>query len=70
MLNWVAAAGVTLLFPILVEALGGPAWIFLMIGGVLLVGWGVNRELMVETKGRKEWEVREEYDRKWQEWKK
>lgn len=64
MLNWITAAGVSFIYPIVVELVGNPSLMFFFFGAYVLFGYFLNKSLMVETKGKAEWEIRKEYDEK------
>lgn len=64
MLNWVAAASVSFIYPIIVEIVGSPCLIFFLFGLSVLIGHRTNEKWMVETKGKPEWQIRQEYDEK------
>jgi uncharacterized membrane protein YecN with MAPEG domain len=58
MLNWIAAASVSLIYPIAVELAGSPSLIFFIFGISVIVGYVLNKNWMVETKGKSEWRIR------------
>ena len=62
MLNWLAAACVTFIYPILVELVGSPWLMFLIFTVNVTAGYLLNEKWMVETKGKTEWQIRKEYD--------
>lgn len=64
MLNWLAAAFVTFIYPILVELVGNPSLMFLIFTANIAVGYFFNEKWMIETKGKTEWQIRKEYDDK------
>lgn len=64
MLNWLAAAFVTFIYPILVELVGNPSLMFLIFTANVTVGYLLNEKWMIETKGKTEWQIRKEYDEK------
>lgn len=64
MLNWLAAAFVTFIYPILVELAGSPSLMFFIFAGNVTVGYLFNEKWMIETKGKTEWQIRQEYDEK------
>lgn len=47
MLNWFTAALISLTFPILVEVLGGPEWVFLFLGLFMMMSYYINERLLV-----------------------
>jgi hypothetical protein len=64
-MHWVTFFIVVFLFPIITDNLlsEDPALIFIFLGIYLFVSIVVNAKVMVETKGKSEREIREEYDR-------
>lgn len=62
MLNWLAAACVTFVYPILVELVGNPSLMFLIFTANVTIGYLLNERWMVETKGKTEWQIRKIYD--------
>lgn len=62
MLNWLAAALVTFIYPILVELVGNPSLMFLIFTASVTAGYLLNEKWMIETKGKTEWQIRKEYD--------
>ena len=55
----------TFIYPHPQRALGVPTFIFKVIGLYLLISFGVNNWLLMETQNKAEHEVREEFDRRW-----
>lgn len=55
MLNWLTAALISLAFPIMVDLLGGPEWMFCFLGLLMWVSYFINQHLMMETRGKTEW---------------
>lgn len=62
MFNWLTAALISLAFPIVVEAFGGPQWLFCLLGVLMWVSYFINDRFMIETKGKPEWQIRQLYD--------
>jgi hypothetical protein len=57
-LNWFTAALISFAFPLVVEKLGGPEYMFGFLGLAMFVSYLVNERMLVETKGKSEWEIR------------
>jgi hypothetical protein len=55
MLNWLTAAWISFIFPVVVEKLGGPEYMFGFLGCLMTVSFIVNEKIMVETKDKSEW---------------
>lgn len=64
MVNWITVGVVNTLYPILCEAMGGPAYPFLIFSVYTLAGFLVNRAVLVETAGKTEVQIRKELDEK------
>lgn len=52
MLNWLTAALISFIFPLIVAALGGPEWMFLILSLTMWISYFINDKLMVETKDK------------------
>jgi len=46
-MHWGMAAFISFIYPVLVEILGGPGWIFAMIVLLIILGYFINDKLMV-----------------------
>jgi len=63
MINWVGASIVMIFFPIALEHLpnNNPGYVFIFFGTFGLLSLIVTSKLMIETKGKHEHEIAEEY---------
>ena len=64
--NWMGIALITTLFPIINYHLGGnPAIIFGFFALSTLISGVINRVVLVETQGKKEYEINRDFNIKW-----
>jgi MFS family permease len=61
--NWGAATLITILFPILKKAFGTPAPLFLFYAAYCLLGFLFSQKYVIETKGKSEKEIYDEYEK-------
>lgn len=61
--NWGAATLITILFPILKSAFGTPAPLFLFYAAYCLLGFLFSQKYVIETKGKSEKEIYDEYEK-------
>lgn len=57
MANWASASLITILFPIIKDALGTSAYLFLFYAVYCTVGFFINQKYVIETKGKTEKEI-------------
>lgn len=59
--NWASSSLVVIFFPILTNLFSSPLPLFIFFAGWGIVSYKVNGSYLIETKGKKEKEIREKY---------